>query len=157
MNKKLLLAAATIILVLSGCTTKPNIVGQWKLTTFKMGNIDVFESKVLSVFIDDCMKTDTYLNFYPKDENYKFDLASCNEVKTEGTYSYEDGICVFNSTQSDNSFYKVSKGVVTDDKVMTITIPVKDLDFIKELPEVVQNFVDSTSNIIYIFNRVESK
>lgn len=157
MNRKLLFVATFVIFILSGCTTKPSIVGQWRLTTFKIGNIDVFESKALSVFIDDCMKTDTYLNFYTEEENYKFDLTSCNEVRTEGTYTYEDGTCIFSSTQSDNSLYKVSKGVVTDNKVMTITIPVKDLDFIKELPDLVQNMVDSTSKIIYTFNRVENK
>ncbi|MGM9795676.1 MAG: hypothetical protein ACI3ZZ_05615 [Candidatus Aphodosoma sp.] len=155
MKKRLFLVVMATMILLTGCKEKPNIYGEWQLTKFMMGTIDVFNSKVLSSFIDDCMKTNTYLLFYSDESNNdKFELRACDQTEVTGNYTYEDGICVFTNVQSDNSMYKFPNGVVEDNSVMTITMPIKDLDFVKELPSVVQGYIDTTANLVYTFNRI---
>lgn len=155
MKKRLFLVVMATIFLFTGCEKdKPNIYGQWQLTKFMMGTIDVFNSKVLSSLIDDCMKTNTNLCFYSEEFNNRFELKVCDQIEVTGNYTYEDGICVFTNVQSDNSMYKFPNGVVEDNCVMTITMPIKDLDFVKELPSVVQGYIDTTANLVYTFNRI---
>ena len=46
MRRKLFFISAIIVLLFAGCTPKPNLVGRWELKTFKLGSIDVFNSKM---------------------------------------------------------------------------------------------------------------
>ena len=156
MRRKIFFISAIIVLLFAGCTPKPNLVGRWELKTFKLGSIDVFNSKIFSTLIDDCMKTNTHLFFYPEENNYTFELNVCDVTEVTGNYEYryEEGICIFTNVKSDNNMYNFPNAVVTDNSFMTITMPIKDMDFYKDLPDFVKDLVDSSSSLYYEFERV---
>ena len=50
--------------------------------------------------------------------------------------------------------YNFPNAVVTDNSFMTITMPIKDMDFYKDLLDFVKDMVDSSSSLYYEFERV---